>query len=406
VTAKFCWRRTSGEREVLAMGNGMTRRTFVKLGTAALAFRSVANLSAQPKPLRVAFIGVGGRGTVLLRETLQLPAIQVVAICDVEPSHLERACQLVEQAQGKRPDAYGKHPYHYRELLQRPDIDAVVFATPCYWHGMMYLDAMAAGKHFYGEKPLAITVRELKRLQEARQRYPHVIVQIGFQWAAHQGRADIVRKIRDGALGELIEGRFWRHNGWASLSGWRGWLKKRALSGDWMVEQAVHEFNLLWWVTQTHPIAAYAVGRRNLVEPENPERDVTDFYTAVLEYPNGLTVHYTHSWINPQGYAGIATHLIGTKGAADILGCTIQLRGQSEPIRGEGQPGDTRELLQNFFDAVREGDPQRVYCGMDNGVAASLVGLLIRKAMDEKRRVTMDELLRDDKEMPPLPPAS
>lgn len=388
------------------MGNGMTRRTFVKLGTAALAFRSVANLSAQPKPLRVAFIGVGERGTVLLRETLQLPAIQVVAICDVEPSHLERACQLVEQAQGKRPDAYGKHPYHYRELLQRPDIDAVVFATPCYWHGMMYLDAMAAGKHFYGEKPLAITVRELKRLQEARQRYPHVIVQIGFQWAAHQGRADIVRKIRDGALGELIEGRFWRHNGWASLSGWRGWFKKRALSGDWMVEQAVHEFNLLWWVTQTHPIAAYAVGRRNLVEPENPERDVTDFYTAVLEYPNGLTVHYTHSWINPQGYAGIATHLIGTKGAADILGCTIQLRGQSEPIRGEGQPGDTRELLQNFFDAVREGDPQRVYCGMDNGVAASLVGLLIRKAMDEKRRVTMDELLRDDKEMPPLPPAS
>lgn len=169
---KFCWRRTSGEMEVLAMGNGMTRRTFVKLGTAALAFRSVANLSAQPKPLRVAFIGVGGRGTVLLRETLQLPAIQVVAICDVEPSHLERACQLVEQAQGKRPDAYGKHPYHYRELLQRPDIDAVVFATPCYWHGMMYLDAMAAGKHFYGEKPLAITVRELKRLQEARQRYP------------------------------------------------------------------------------------------------------------------------------------------------------------------------------------------------------------------------------------------
>jgi hypothetical protein len=43
---------------------------------------------------------------------------------------------------------------------------------------------------------------------------------------------------------------------------------------------------------------------------------------------------------------------------------------------------------------------------MDNGVAASLVGLLIRKAMDEKRRVTLDELLRDDKEMPPLPPAS
>jgi hypothetical protein len=82
------------------------------------------------------------------------------------------------------------------------------------------------------------------------------------------------------------------------------------------------------------------------------------------------------------------------------------VRGQSEPIRGEGQPGDTRELLQNFFDAVREGDPKRVYCGMDNGVAASLVGLLIRKAMDEKRRVTLDELLRDDKEMPPLPPAS
>lgn len=382
------------------MSKNMTRREFVKLGSAGLAFGLASSLQAEPvKPLRVGFIGVGGHGTGLLQTTLKLEGISVVAICDINPKNLERACAIVEKAQGKRPDAYGKDPFHYRETLRRDDIDCLVIATPCNWHGVMYVDAINAEKHFYGEKPMAITVREIQLIHEAKKKHPNVVVQIGFQWGAHRGRADVVRKVQEGLIGELIEGRFFRYNSWSSLG---RWFNKRELSGDWMLEQAVHEFNLMWWVTKSHPVAAYTVGRRNVVEPENPERNVTDFYTTVLEYPNGLIVHYSHGWINPQGYTGFSARFIGTKGGVDLMDCTIQLRNQKEPIRGEGPSGDIREHLQNFFDAVRAGDPNIVYCGIENGTAASYVGLMIRKSLDEKRRVTFEEMLKDDKELPPL----
>jgi predicted dehydrogenase len=389
------------------MSESLTRRDFLKAGAAGLAFGlASSSLRAEEaeaaKPLRCGFIGVGGRGTYLLQTVLGLQGVNVVAICDIEPGNLARACDLVEKTQGKRPDALGEGPYHYRELLRREDVDCLVVGTPCHWHGIMYVDALNADQPFYGEKPMAITVKEINLIHEARKQHPNVVAQFGFQWGAHRGRADAIRQVQEGAIGDLVEGRFFRHNGWGSLG---RWLNKRELSGDWMLEQAVHEFNLMWWVTQAHPLAAYTVGRRGLIEPDNPERDVTDFYTTILEYPNGLTIHYTHDWIDPPGFGGMSTRFIGTKGGLDVLGCTLHLHGQQNPVSGEGPGGDTPEHLQNFFDAVRAGDPHKVYCGIDNGTAASYVGLLIRKSLDEKRRVTFEEMLQDNQTLPPLPPA-
>jgi hypothetical protein len=101
----------------------------------------------------------------------------------------------------------------------------------------------------------------------------------------------------------------------------------------------------------------------------------------------------------------MSTRFIGTKGGLDVLGCTLHLHGQQNPISGEGPGGDTPEHLQNFFDAVRAGDPNLTYCGIDNGTAASYMGLLIRKSLDEKRRVTFEEMFQDNQTLPPLPPA-
>ncbi|MBM4084846.1 MAG: Gfo/Idh/MocA family oxidoreductase, partial [Planctomycetes bacterium] len=287
------------------MGDEVTRRDFLKLGSAGLALGLAGSTAwaqeAAAKPLRCAFVGVGGRGTGLLKTTLELQGVDVVAVCDVNADNLERALGLVEKAKGKRPDALGKGPYQYRELLRRDDVDCLVVGTPCNWHGIMYLEALKANKHFYGEKPMAITVKEIKLIHEARQQHPNVVAQFGFQWGANRSRADAIRRVHEGAIGDLVEGRFFRHNSWSSLG---RWFNKRELSGDWMLEQAVHEFNLMWWVTQSHPLAAYTVGRRNVIEPNNAERDVTDFYTTILEYPKGLIIHYSHGWIDPPGFGG------------------------------------------------------------------------------------------------------
>jgi len=394
--------------------NTISRRNFVKnvaAGTAGVllmkprgAFSSVAVAGGQP--LRVGFIGVGGRGTGLLNDVLSIDGVEVAAICDVNPTNLRRAQRMVQQKSGKQPEGIGDTPYDYRKLLARDDLDCFVIATPCYWHSTMYVDAINAGKHFYGEKPLAITAVGLKAVNEASKKRPDVVVQIGFQWGAHRGRADIIRRVREGLIGDLLEGRFCRLNGW---DGHGGWYAERDKSGDWMLEQAVHEFNLIWWVTQANPVSCYAAGRSGII----PGRDTTNYYHAVLQYPENLrnlVVHYAHGWVHVSDFpgGGLQTHFIGSEGALDVMGAYVELRnkpeGGSKRIEGKGEGGDTRDHLMNFFDSVRAHAPEKANCGIANGTAASIIGLMIRQSIEQKREVILDEALNDTRR-PPVPPA-
>lgn len=392
----------------------VSRRNFVKsvaLGTAGAFLlrdrtRAASSEVAAIQPLRVGFIGTGGRGTSLLSDVLSIDGVEVAAICDINPSNLRRGQRMVEQKRGNRPDGIGDTPYDYRKLLARHDLDCVVIATPCYWHSTMYVDAINAGKHFYGEKPLAITAWGLKAVNDAYKKNPSVVVQIGFQWGAHRGRADIIGKVQGGLIGELLEGRFHRFNDW---DGHGGWYAERAKSGDWMLEQAVHEFNLMWWVTQTHPVSCYATGRSGII----PGRDTTNYYHAILQYPEklgNLVVHYGHGWIHVSGFPGegLQADFIGTKGALNVMDAYVQLReapaGGSARIEGQGPGGDTRDHLMNLFECVRARTPEKVNCGVANGTGASIIGLMIRQSLEEKRVVTLEETLSDTRK-PPIPPA-
>ena len=355
------------------------------------------------KTLRVGQIGVGGRGSSLLGEVLAIPGVEVAAICDLNPRNRENALNRVERASGKRPEGSGDSPYEYRKLLARKDLDCVVMATPCYWHSRMYTDALEAGKSFYGEKPLGITAEGVHSVLAAKAKRPEVCVQIGFQWGAHEGRKDIFRRIAAGEIGEVLEGRFHRLNGW---DGHQGWYADRALSGDWMLEQAVHEFNLIWSTVRVNPLKAYTVGHSGVI----PDRNTTNYYSTILTYPGRLIVHYSHGWIEVPGFAGgggLRTEFVGTKGAADIMGVFLQLRqagpGGSARIEGQGKPGDTREHFMNFFDCVRAGTPDKTNCPVENGAGAAVIGLMIRKSLDERREVTFEETMSDPRK-PPLPP--
>jgi predicted dehydrogenase len=398
------------------MGNSVSRREFMRLGAGAglavtLAGRSAVGAAGKPaaggKPLRVGFIGVGGRGSSDLNQALGCDGAEVVTICDITPENLKRALDTVEKKTGKRPEGFGDYPYQYRQLLKRDDIDCIVIATPCYWHEVMYMDALNAGKSFYGEKPMAITAGGVKAVAEAAKKNPKVVVQIGFQWGASPARRDIIQKVRDGLIGELLDGRFQRLNDWGGPT---GWYTDRNQSGDWMLEQAVHEFNLMWMVTRANPISCTAVGRSGIL----PGRTTTDYYTAILQYPDplkNLVLHYSHGWIEMPGFTkmgGLRTEFVGTKGALDVMGSFVQLRekaaGGEARIAGQGGDGDTREHLENFFECVRNGTPDKANCGVANGAGASIIGLMIRQSLEQKRPVTLEETLADTRTVP-VPPA-
>ena len=97
------------------------------------------------RKIKLGFIGIGGRGTGMLKTTMRLPNVIVTAVCDTFPRNLKAAQELVEKTQGSRPDGYGEHELSYLDLLKRDDLDGVVIATPWELHIPMTIASMKAG---------------------------------------------------------------------------------------------------------------------------------------------------------------------------------------------------------------------------------------------------------------------
>src|SRR4051812_27058033 len=109
-----------------SIGSGVAMALSGAMTSAARA----ADPSSDSKKVRIGFIGVGGRGTELLRVTLAFPNVEVPAVCDIDENRLRTAQGLVEKARGKKPEGYSKDAHDYRRLLAREDLDAVLIATP------------------------------------------------------------------------------------------------------------------------------------------------------------------------------------------------------------------------------------------------------------------------------------
>ena len=153
-------------------------------------------LAVEPgQPIKVGFIGVGGRGSGLLEAFLTLKGQQVVAVCDINKGNLDKACQAVEKAQGQAPEGYANGPDDFKRLLDRKDVHAVVTATPCFEHARMMLAAIERGKHIYGEKPLGISVAEVDAIAAAAAANPAVKVQVGFQWMCAPNYIDSISRV-------------------------------------------------------------------------------------------------------------------------------------------------------------------------------------------------------------------
>ena len=144
-------------------------------------------------------IGVGGRGTRVLRSFLQLRDAQVVAVCDVNRSRREAVQRLVNEHYGGQVCS----AYHdFRELLARSDIDAVLIATPVFWHVPIAVRAAQAGRDMYMEKPVGLSLEEAKILRQAIGRYGRVF-QFGTQQRSDGKFRFACELVRNGRIGRV-----------------------------------------------------------------------------------------------------------------------------------------------------------------------------------------------------------
>ncbi len=200
-----------------------TRRDFLKLMTVGATLAGGARtLAADDKPsgclvpsadkrVRLATIGIGGQGTSDTKAALKVPGVELVAVSDVYDGRMARAKEVFCGTLFTSRD--------YTEVLARPDVDAVIVATPDHWHATIAIDAMNAGKDVYLEKPMVHAIDEGLRLIEAQKKTGR-ICQVGSQRVSSIVYAKAKELLAAGAIGELnmVEA-WWNRN--SALGAWQ-----------------------------------------------------------------------------------------------------------------------------------------------------------------------------------------
>ncbi|MBI4580133.1 MAG: Gfo/Idh/MocA family oxidoreductase [Planctomycetes bacterium] len=383
----------------------VSRRTFLNTSvavTSAVALSGSRAQAARPQSqpekfvnppdekvdVRVGIIGTGGRGTGVMEGFYKVPGVRITALCDINKPRLEAAATQVAD---DKPSLFDD----YRKLIDYPELDAIAVETPCYLHREMGIAVLESGRHLYAEKPMAITVAEANAIHAAA-RKAKGIYQIGTQLRYADPWQTAIRMIHEGGIiGDVVFIRAHRHN-IQDLPHESTWFFKRELSGDTIVEQAVHEFDLMNQVMGGVPVRAAGFGGQN-VKFDPPGRDIRDHYGLELDYGQGRVVSYSHSWIAPPHVPcdGRRELVYGSKGAIDLETGQLYLQGSERPktIEFKKTSDATLAAVRDFVRCIRERD--RPFADVEAGRDALLVALLGRKALDEGRVVTMTELLAE-----------
>jgi len=182
--------------------NPLSRRTFLKTSTLAaagiaLSARSWGRVAGANGDLRVAVVGLHGRGKAHLKNLAAIKGVRIAALCDVDSAVLEKTAREFPGA---------KTYADIRKLLESPDIDAITVATPNHWHSLMGIWACQAGKDVYVEKPVSHNVWEGRQFVAAAEKY-HRVVQAGTQIRSGEGMREAVAWIQSGALGKITAAR-------------------------------------------------------------------------------------------------------------------------------------------------------------------------------------------------------
>ncbi len=357
-----------------------SRRSFLATAPAFLAAQS------PNESIRVAVIGVGNRGSFLLRHTLRVPGVQVVAVSDIDPERLDRAVAQVSAAGGSAA-AFAD----FRKMLDdRKDIDAVIIATPVDTHKMVAIAALEVGKHVYCEKPLAHTVEDV-RLMRTAARTAKGVFQAGFQLRHDPHRRAAMDFIKSGGIGRVLFCQGYRHTG--DLPRNTPWYFDRSRSGDNIVEQACHILDLLTWAAGKPPIRAFGSGGINLFRDQPPGRTTMDNYSVIYEFPDDVRLNFSHHYFDPPGFSGIKERVYGSQGAIELSTATwIELNKKGEiklEVPGAGQDS-TYQSLAAFFDNAR--GRKTPLNDIESAYLSTMMAMLGRQAIYERRVVSWEDL--------------
>ena len=364
-----------------------TRRSFLLGAVPALMPRRAA--AADDSAIGAGMIGIGNRGSLLLKTVLEEPRVRVAAVCDIKSDRLDRAATTASRDKPATTT-------DYRRLLERKDVQAVFIASPCDLHVEMAIAALRAGKHVYCEKPVGITPESIAELIHVV-RSSSTVFMAGQQRRSDMGLRQVVEKIHAGVAGKVVMIKAQRHaaNDFSPTGSSGDWVLDAKRSGDVIVEQAVHNLDTCNWVLKNHPERAAGFGGALITPKVPPDRTITDGYTLSFDYPDGVKMAFTQVQFHPPDlpFGGEQTYVFGTAGAVALENATFYPRSrQSKPVVLGERKRENREArhIGQFIDCIRNGSKPETDIVV--GATAALTAILGREAMYRQKVLTWKEL--------------
>lgn len=260
---------------------------------------------------RIGLIGTGSRGQYHIHNIITFPHAELVALCDNYKPNLDAALALVPTARTYTD---------YRQLLEADDIDGVVIATPLSLHAGMTLDALAAGKHVFCEKAMALTLEDCRRVYEASvssNKALYFCMQRMYDEKYVQG----VQMIKSGLIGDVVGMRchWFRNADWRrevpspELERKINWRLYKEFSGGLMTELGSHQLEVCNWVMGRVP--RYISGMGDIVHWKDG-REVYDTVSVVYKYETGQNICYESLISNK--FNGMEEQILGSTGTVDL----------------------------------------------------------------------------------------
>ena len=320
-------------REPKEAGKEIGRREFI--GTAAavggVMFIPAARVwgTEANSAVRVGLLGCGGRGTEDATNMFETGGARVVALADMFQDQLDVARSSFDKMQGTKGFAAidGAQlfvgPEAYEQIAHSKEVDAIVIATPPYYHPWHLEAVVAAGKHVYCEKPVAVDVPGAKKVVEIGKRAEGKLsLDVGFQIRDCPPFVELVKRIHGGALGNIVCGEAHYLSGYLDRPKWdaaspterrlRNWVYDRVLSGDIIVEQNIHVIDICNWILKAHPVKCAGTGGRS---GRPVDGDVFGNYNVVFTYPEGVDVTFSSTQF-AKGWWDVTERFFGTKGTS------------------------------------------------------------------------------------------
>ncbi|MBI5774690.1 MAG: Gfo/Idh/MocA family oxidoreductase [Verrucomicrobia bacterium] len=386
---------------------------FATTGTTALVIERFAHAAGSDE-LKLALVGCGGRGAGAANQALNADSnTRLVAVADLFRDKLEVGLKSLKAQHKERADVPPEFQFTGLDAYQKAIsmADVVICATPCAFRPAHFEEAVRQGKHVFLEKPVAVDAPGIRRVlaAAAEAKKKNLKVAVGFQRRHSVGYREVVKRIHDGAIGQVAFTRSYantplrtgleRKPEFSELEyQCRNWYYFSWLSADFIVDNLVHGIDISNWVHGSYPVRCHGMGGVNKASPDYG--NLYDHFSVEWEYATGARLigqcdRHVNCWVS------VTNHATGTQGAADFLDGRemYEITGANPWQLRTKQKFNPYQLEHDeFFQAIRHNLP---YNEADYGAKSTLTAIMGRMAAYSGKVIEWDAALNSNLRLAP-----